>query len=222
MNFVKRSETIFILKSFVVWRLALFFVAFLAQYLIPVFGARFPYYDTVLQITRLPNWIWGFGGFDGVHYLKIAQEGYQAAFSQAFFPVYPFLIRFLNIFPRVPNLDTRVYVDPSFFYTAIILSNLFLLGFLFAFYKLLRLDYTEEIAKKSVIVALAFPTAFYFGAIYTESLFLLLTVYSVYLLGQRSIFGPVSLPRLHRLPKYLVFLYLLFFFLKTGKVLRNL
>lgn len=170
----------FILTSFVIWRIALFFVAFLSRYFIPEFGARFPYYNTVLEPTGLPNYIWGFGNFDGVHYLKIAYEGYKAAFSQAFFPLYPMLIRFLNVLPRDLSLDPRYFVDPSFFYTGFILSNLFFLGFLLLFYKLLRLDYSQKVARLSLILVLVFPTSFYFGSIYTESLFLFLTVWAIF------------------------------------------
>jgi hypothetical protein len=130
--------------------------------------------------TGLPNWIWGFGNFDGVHYLRLAQDGYVAKFSQSFFPVFPLLIKFLNILPKNLSLDVRTFVDPSYFYTGLIFSNLFFLGFLFLFYKLLRLDYSKKITKLSLILLLVFPTSFYFGSIYTESLFLMLAVASIY------------------------------------------
>jgi len=169
-----------IVKYFLVWRVALFAVAFASAYFLPVFGARFPYYDTVLQITGLPNWVWGFGNFDGVHYLRLAQDGYIAKFSQSFFPVYPLLIKFLNVLPKNPTLDIRTFVDPSYFYTGLILSNLLFLGFMVFFYKLLRLDYSEKIAQFSLILVLVFPTSFYFGSIYTESVFMFLAVASIY------------------------------------------
>jgi len=89
--------------------------------IIPHFGNSFPYADRVLAITGLPEWIWGWGGFDGVHYLRIAQNGYQDLYYQAFFPLFLLLIRIFNFFPRL-NLDPRLYVDPSFFYTGILLS----------------------------------------------------------------------------------------------------
>ncbi|KKQ83887.1 MAG: hypothetical protein UT08_C0028G0006 [Candidatus Woesebacteria bacterium GW2011_GWB1_38_8] len=170
----------YIFTLFIIWRVCLFFVAFSSNYLIPQFGARFPYYNTALEPTGLPNWIWGFGNFDGVHYLRLAQEGYIAKFSQSFFPVYPLLIKFFNFLPKDPAIDTRTFVDPSYFYTGLILSNLFFLGFLVFFYKLLKLDYSEKIARLSLILVLVFPTSFYFGSIYTESLFLMLAAASVY------------------------------------------
>jgi Gpi18-like mannosyltransferase len=178
-----------IVFAFLTWRLTLFVIAFLSMYLLPVFGARFPYYDRVLEITRLPNWIWGFGNFDGVHYLRIAQDGYLAQYSQAFFPVFPLLIRFFSfIFPRIPGLDTNIFTDPAYFYSGMILSNLFFLGALFVLYKLINIDFKKDIAFLSVILLLVYPTSFFFGAIYTESLFLLLVVSAIYLIRKGKFF----------------------------------
>jgi Gpi18-like mannosyltransferase len=175
--------------SFLIWRIALFFIGFLSVFLLPVFGARFPYYDRVLEITRLPYWIWGFGNFDGVHYLRIAQDGYLAQYSQAFFPVFPTLIRFFSfIFPRIPGLDTNIFTDPAYFYSGIILSNLFFLGALFVLYKLINIDFKKDISFLTIILLLVYPTSFFFGSIYTESLFLLLTVSAIYLIRKGKFF----------------------------------
>lgn len=174
---------------FLTWRIALFFIAFLSIYFLPTFGARFPYADRVLEITRLPNFVWGFGNFDGVHYLKIAQNGYTSMYSQAFFPLFPLLIKYFSpLFSHIPNLDTNVFVDPSYFYSGVVISNLFFLVSLFLFYKLMRLDFKKNITRWSIIFLLVFPTSFYFGAIYTESLFLLLAVSSIYLIRKKRFF----------------------------------
>src|SRR3990172_5719089 len=171
------AEIKLIVKYFLVWRILLFAVAILVIYFLPQFGGRFPYADRVLEITKLPSWIWGWGNFDGVHYLRIAQDGYRAEYSQAFFPLFPILIRIFAFFlPKVPNLNTMLYVDPAYFYSGFILSNLFLVLSLVMFYKLLVIDFSKDVAKKSLILLLAFPVSFYFGAIYSESLFLLLAV----------------------------------------------
>ncbi|MFA7390377.1 MAG: hypothetical protein WCZ71_08310, partial [Proteiniphilum sp.] len=53
---------------------------------------------------------------------------------------------FSFIFPKVPNLDMAMYTDPSFFYSGIIISNLFFLSGLFIFYKLIKIDFKENIA----------------------------------------------------------------------------
>lgn len=169
-----------ILLIFFTWRISLFVVAALAVVVFPQFGSRFPYADQVLKVTGLPNWIWGFGNFDGVHYLRIAQNGYDAEFTQAFFPLYPLLIRILNLLPKNPLLDTRIYVDPSFFWVGFILANIFFLLSLYLFYKLIRIDFNQKVAFRSLILLAFFPTSFYFGAIYTESLFLFLVLGALY------------------------------------------
>lgn len=161
-------------------------VAALALSLIPTFGARFPYSQQVLEITGLPPWIWGLGNFDGVHYLRIAQNGYDAMYSQAFFPLYPLIVRltgdlFLSNFKNI-NLDTNVFVDPVYFASGLFISHVALLLALFFYIKLIQLDLSEKIALRSATFLMAFPTAFYFGAIYTESLFFLWLVLTFYFL----------------------------------------
>lgn len=177
-----------ILVLFLLWRAWLFFISFIGSLVIKNFGNRFPYKDEVLQITQFPSWIWSFGNFDGVHYLKIAQNGYADQYSQAFFPLYPILINkfsgFLHFWEN-PDLSTSIYVDPIFFISGLFLSNLFFLIGLYFFYKLVRLDYSQSVSFNSLIFLMVFPTTFYFGAIYSESLFFLLTVLTLYLIRKK-------------------------------------
>ena len=176
-----KERLVMFFKYFLIWRVVLFVIAFISVFLITNYGARFPYVERVLSVTSLPSWIWGFGGFDGVHYLRIAQDGYSAVYSPAFFPVFPLLIRFFaSLFPKNPSLDTAIYVDPAFFYSGILLSNLFFLLALYFLYKFFRLDFGKKVSQLAVVFLLLFPTSFYFGAIYTESLFLFLVVLALY------------------------------------------
>lgn len=149
--------------------------------ILPSFGDRFPYYDKVLIPTGLPEWIWSFGNFDGVHYLKIAQEGYKAEYSQVFFPLYPILIK---LFVSNPIYD--ISSKTSYFLSAFMISNISFLLSLYLIYKLVILDYSNKVAFRSILLILAFPTAFYFGALYTESLFLLLVAFSFYFLRKKN------------------------------------
>jgi len=57
---------------------------------------RFPYVDEVLKNSDLPAWMHQFGNFDGVHYVRIASAGYEYQFTQAFFPLYPLLIKIVS------------------------------------------------------------------------------------------------------------------------------
>ncbi len=184
---MQRLKQIF--KFFFIWRVALFAISFLSTILITKFGGRFPYVDRVLEITKLPSWIWGFGNFDGVHYLRIAQNGYTADFSQAFFPLFPSLIGIVsNFFPKVVGLDLSQYTDPAFFYSGIIISNLFLIGALYFYYSLISIDFNDKVANLSTILLLVFPTSFFLGSIYSESLFLFLAISSIYLIRKSKFF----------------------------------
>lgn len=170
-----------IFTYFIIWRISLFFVSYLAIFIIPVFGDMFPYADKVLIPTQLPNWIWGFGNFDGVHYIKIAEEGYKSQYTQAFFPLYPGLTSLLGYV-----LSYFLNYHLAFFVSGLLLSNIFFLLSLYFLYKLFRLDYNENISLKSIGLLIAFPTAFYFSAIYTESIFLFLTIASFLFIRKKN------------------------------------
>lgn len=165
-----------ILLLFFTWRIALFIVAFLAVKIIPSFGGRFPYYNTELISTGLPSWVWGFANFDGVHYLRIIKDGYSSEFTQAFFPLYPLLVK-------------TFYLGFSLLPLSLLLSNLLFLGSLYLFYRLVLLDNDKKIAILSVVLLLLFPTSFYFGSVYSESLFIFLSIASFYLIRKKEYLG---------------------------------
>jgi Gpi18-like mannosyltransferase len=168
------KNLIFIFVLFVFWRIILFTTAYFSPQLIPGFGARFPYYEERLISSGLPHFLWSFGNFDGVHYLGIAKDAYAYQFTQAFFPLYPMMIRTLQ------------YVVGNPIISALLISNLAFLAGLIMFHKLVSNFYTEKTAFWSVLFILFFPTSFYFGAIYTEGIFFLFVSSSFYLLNQKN------------------------------------
>lgn len=129
-------------------------------------------------LTGLPHYlidIWA--KWDAVWYLQIAHQGYQADdFSAAFFPLYPLLL---------------AIIKPLFFGNGVIagitISLACCFGAFYYLYKLLELDFDAGIAKKTVFYIAIFPTTFFLQTIYTESLFLLLTVLCFYL-ARRQLF----------------------------------
>jgi Gpi18-like mannosyltransferase len=155
-----------LINILILWRLALFLVALSAIFALP-FKASFPYWETLLE----PNWhpiFWSWANFDGVHYLSIAKSGYSAQYTQAFFPLYPLLIGFLSKFVI------------NYLLSGLIISHLSLLGAMYFLYKLVRMDKGETTALRTIIHLILFPTAFFFVSLYSESLFLLLTIASIY------------------------------------------
>jgi len=160
---------------FLIWRGFDFFVIIISQKIIPYLGF-FPYRDQLLKFN-LPSWVFSLANFDGLHYISIARNGY-AQYEQAFFPLYPMLIKFLS----------------SFFFnnqllTGLIISNMSFLFGLFIFFKYLRLFSGNSNNFKPftiILFLLAFPTSFFFGSVYTEGLFFLFLISSLYFLKKKN------------------------------------
>jgi len=159
----------FAIASFLCWRLWLFFLAGFGGRNF-TFSPRFPYSDILLVSSKLPDWIWSFANFDGVHYLTIANLGYSAQYTQVFFPFYPLLIAFFS--KLLPFLNPLII--------ALFLSNIIFLFMIIILQKLLELDYKKKSIRKMIIFLLVFPTSFFFGSVYTESLFLFLVISAFY------------------------------------------
>ena len=162
------QEVKFPLFSFIVWRVTLFLFLLLAVKFLPLqknfLGGGMGNY------LKAP-WFWAWSNFDGEHYISIAQRGYGFA-EQAFFPLYPLLIKtIIQLF----NKDLTTFTLVAF-----IISNFSFLVTLLGLYKLIKLDYKEKVARLSIILLLLFPTSFYFGSVYTESLFLAFVIWSFY------------------------------------------
>lgn len=142
----------------------------IAMRFIPFLGT-FPYRRDLLMKSGLPSGIFSWANFDGVHYIHIARDGYHQ-FDQAFFPLYPLLVRMLSwILP---------YGEKGILMAGLILSNVFFIVGVYALYAYLKKLLTDTEALWAIVFLIAYPTAFYFSAMYTESLFLVLTAGSLY------------------------------------------
>lgn len=155
----------FIILPVLYWRVGLEIIRFASQIL--------PLRTGYLGLTAWSN-------FDGVHYLSIANTGYFQ-YQEAFFPLYPLLLKLLGIlFKPAPVYIPALIISPVFF----------TLGLIFL-YESLPSELQKNYGKLLVII-LTFPTAFFFGAIYTESLYFLLTVL-VYYFSRREQWIPAAL-----------------------------
>jgi len=174
-NLINLNSPIFkILLMFLTWRFLLIIISFFAIYFVPL-----GYKDRFLgggpiNYRSIPEFF-SWANFDGEHYLSIAIFGYKNL-EQAFFPVYPLLISF---FSRPFSSDLISSLVNSTI-VGLIISNASLLLALIFLWELIRIDFSKEIAYLTIILILIFPTSFYFGAVYNESLFLLLSVLSFY------------------------------------------
>ena len=106
--------------------------------------------------------------WDGEHYVSLALEGYlqEEQVSPAFFPAYSLLVRSF----------TELFGGPITAAAASVWGVLVSLGALFfALYFVYRIaedGWGEAVARRTVLALAFFPTAFFFNAVYTESLFL--------------------------------------------------
>ena len=173
---VSREAFVYCLKIFVVVRLALAVVAAAAVGLLPqndpadVPGWPAPPLEPGISatVTAWERW-------DGLWYLRIADQGYSDGDgSAAFFPLYPLAVR---------ALSTLLGGHPLA--AALVLSNLAYLAGLVVFYRLGETEFSGEVARRSVLLLAVFPTAFFFLAPYTESLFLLLSALTLFAARQR-------------------------------------
>ena len=147
----------FIILMFVIWRVNLEFWRWVGEsYLTTREGFLGPV---------------GWANFDGVHYLSIAEKGYFQ-FEQAFFPLYPLLIKW-----------TAVLLGNNYLLAGLLISHIsFLVALVLLSYILRKHKFSERVILWTITFLLLFPTAFYFISVYTESMFFLLILLGFYAL----------------------------------------
>jgi hypothetical protein len=184
-----------VLATFTVWRIVLSFFALTA--------ASLPYARNQAY-TRLPENVRAaytilqspalevFTLFDGIHYLQIAAEGYHT--NTRFFPLFPVVLRAGVLFTtsHVPPIFHPVWII-----TGVVITHACLFVAILFWIQIVRRvergewSNTESNAqgasrwKWAVLALLIFPTSFFLGQLYSESLFLLLTLSSALLIEQR-------------------------------------
>lgn len=160
-----------ILKIFIFWRISLFALTYLGSVIFPkVANGGIGAIGQGKAFDFLSSW----AQWDGGHFVNIARLGYFNPQEYAFFPLFPNLIRFVSIF-TFGNLV----------FAGLIISNVSFLAFLIVFHKLVRKKFGSQIANTSVFTLLTFPTAFFGVAVYSESVFLLLAVLTLYFLESK-------------------------------------
>lgn len=205
------------LKYFLVWRLLIFIITGLA---LINYGPVESFTNILEKIDKksflnLP-FIFPLANFDGVHYLSIAQNGYIN--EGRFMPLFPILINFISkIFFFLKGIE-------PIFIAGFLIANLSLLIALFFLNKLLEMDYDRSISRWTVAFLLFSPTAFFFGSIYSESLFLLISVLIFYFTRKRRwlIVGILGfLLAITRLSGILILPVLIYEFLKQENIKKT-
>jgi mannosyltransferase PIG-V len=108
--------------------------------------------------------------WDSVWYLAIANDGYPAddARRAAFFPLYPLLLRFVEAIAGSPVIAGAL-VSLACFAAALVVLQ-----------RLTELELGAPVARATMWAVALFPGAVYFSAVYSEALYLALSVGCVY------------------------------------------
>jgi hypothetical protein len=153
------------LAVFIAFRVALSLVAVLAAVHLPEQQGLHPTYDRSSNI-----WLDVWARWDSQYYLDIARKGYGAYSSlHAFFPFYPLLIS------TVAPVFGHDYV-----LSGMVVSSVAFCVALVYLFKLVALEYERDMAGRTILYLAVYPTALFFLAVYTESVFLAATVAAMY------------------------------------------
>lgn len=170
----QRAALADVLAVFLPLLVGFYLLVLFATWMVPEYaGSAYPRWYTGADRLIDASWRW-----DGQWYMSIARDGYRLTSGYtnvAFFPLYPLLIRFVGLFLGAGGLPLA----------GVIVANLAFLGALFYLYRLAEGDGGRGLAQRAVWLVAVMPTAFFFHAAYSESLFLLTAAGSLYHLRRR-------------------------------------
>jgi hypothetical protein len=166
-------------------RLVIFAVGlFATYYIMPLLVHVSPLPDSVAQMA-FPQSLWlMWNRFDGGFYVQIAQSNYWPASTLhqqtdwVFYPLYPLLIaggaKLLGGSNDAYNIAGMLIAN---------IAGIFMMVYL---YLLVRKEFNSRIASRAVLYLAVFPTAFFFSAIFTESLLVGFCIACIYYARRQS------------------------------------
>jgi len=158
------------------YTLLLFFISRIALTAVGVISHSLIAHQNIL---KFPDIFQMWAVWDSDQYLNIAMHWYpqttnvSAMTEYVFFPLYPFLMKLLAL------------AIGSYFVAGLIISNICLFIACFYLYRLVSLAEDESTAKRAIRYLFLFPTAFILSGIFTESLFLALSIACFYYARKR-------------------------------------
>jgi hypothetical protein len=166
----ERSSIVRLLTFGLGWRIFSAVSAFLANIIFPMATAHFT--------TGMPMRVfWDpFARYDAGWYFGVARYGYEYVAggrnNLAFMPVYPVLMRYVGL--ALGGGRDNIYL------AGIIVSWASYFAAIVVLYHLARLHLPRPSAERAIVLITVFPFGFFFGVVYTEALFLLLSVTAFY------------------------------------------
>jgi hypothetical protein len=173
---------------FVISRGALFLLAYLSLAVLPLNPDPSVATPAGAPWRGFPANLWldGWARWDAGWYEHIALHGYvdeavgpAGQRNLAFYPLYPLTMRLVSLAGPEPLL------------AGILVSNGAFLGALLLIHRMARERFGAEAASRCVLLLSVFPFSFYFSAVYSESLFLLLAAAALFL-GERERWAAAS------------------------------
>ncbi|PVU91328.1 hypothetical protein BB559_004183 [Furculomyces boomerangus] len=170
-------------------RILIFVIALASNVFVEDYDSSF---DTLFEPeTKIPKIIRSiakvFTRWDSFYFINIAQKGYIHEQQNAFFPMYPLLINFLD--SVLSPLRSHVGEQFNLMISGIIVSNLSFIGSAIALYRLgIILFGNEGFAYFSTMLYCLTPAGIFMSAIYTESTFALFTFICMRLLAEKKYF----------------------------------
>lgn len=166
-----RSDLRYIFSLFFASRLALTLIGLMAHSLSETgYGKQFSWSRYI--------WLDLWGVWDSYWYMDIAQNGYsttgsiEGSLDQTnfpFFPLYPMLMRLLG-----------KLTGGEYFLAGLFISNVCLILACCLFYRLIELEKGRSMARRCVKYLFLYPVSFVFSGVFTESLYLFLTLLCFY------------------------------------------
>ncbi|MBA2393568.1 MAG: hypothetical protein H0V70_12600 [Ktedonobacteraceae bacterium] len=169
MTFTKQSRIKDIIWLFLITRVALIILTYIAYILLTAPKYSSTPVNALALFTTWNNW-------DAANYMRIAQYGYEQRVDLAFFPLFPLLVSGIS----------HVLGSWSYLLVGTLISNAALLGVLFLLYRLATDAFGEDVAQRTLLYLCIFPTAFFFFVAYNESLYLLFTLGAFLALQRRN------------------------------------
>jgi Gpi18-like mannosyltransferase len=173
------AEIIYILKIFIVTRIILTIIGSFSILLFHTYTLLAPWR---LALAPQKLWLTIWAVWDSEWYLRIAEHGYIVSLpfdpshysTFGFFPLYPLIIKMVS------------FIFVNYLISGLIVSNICLILAAYFLYRLIALDYSKETAHASVKYLFLLPGAFVLSGVFTESLFLLLSLLCFYYLKKRN------------------------------------
>lgn len=195
-----------IIKVIAIWIVGLLLVSILGSFTIPKIenrGLGAP------SLDRNFNYYLSLAQWDGGNYIEIAKNGYTNQNYYAFAPLYPLTIKIVTNITKVDHLISGLIISVASFFLFIIFL-----------YKYVAKIKNAKIAQHVALTFIFFPTSFFCIIVYSESLFLLLTILSLYLLEKKNYVASIVISSLVPLARYVGIFVILansFLLYKKGK-----